>query len=992
MPVRSQITCPILVGRDADLRSLTRLLEQTRSGRFSLALVSGEAGSSKSRLVAEAATFARTAEFAMLTGACSEPDGEFPFAPFIDALRQRLAQPDCEAATLLGPQGNVLLELLPELGQLGIVRDAGAELSPEQSKRRLFEAFVAVLSREATRAPLLLVLEDLHWADPTSLELLDLLPRRLRDWPVSIIGTVREHEVNPHLNKCIAALRRARVLTEIVLDPLGDDDVASMIEALLSGGGSHALARLVQSRAGGNPFFVEELLATWSYDRDRMLTHLDVELPETVSDTVLRRLSGLSADITAVVQVMSVAGQAADLEMLSSASGLGMAATTAAVGVLQKRGIVELEGAPGRHRAVFKHALTRDAVHGEIEPATRAALHRSIAQSIELAAQARGTLASLSGELGYHYHAAGEWEKAREYAQPAGEAAWSVLAAVEALGHFRRALDAALALGHSASAALHVRCGQALDLLGAFDPARAHFEEALRLSGDEGNASIEQATLYEMAGLFASRDYRQAHAYAEQALALAHAGQDRRQEGMALNRLGNILTNTQRFDEGRRLHEQALSLFTALDDDWGSADCLDLIGMSRYLSGDVPGARAALSRAMESFDEQHAVERVASALITRGNTIAVIDGPCATDATPTECQADVERGLALCRALGWRSGEAYALVASACLAIFEGDAGQALAKLDSALSIASEIEHQQWTVIARVALGILDATILDDARAEAQFERGLAVAQRIGAVQWETRLRAWIARCRFRLGDIVTAETMLASLLPDGELPASIGQRRAVFTYAEMLLARGQPLEARRETDRLLAGSRRHRSAEALMLQARALAATGAKVEADASLDDARRIAGDAGPRSVLWQAAALSAELWRERDSERYLREATLARTEIASIAEAIPNDDWRAVFLSAPEIRPWVATARGARHRGKSGQDGLTRREGEVLGLVATGLTNKEIASRLSLAEKTVEMHVGNCLGKLACATRTQLTAHAITHGLVTGITEQG
>jgi DNA-binding CsgD family transcriptional regulator len=991
MPIRLPTTCPVFVGRDGDLRVLMRLIEQARSGRFVLALVSGEAGVGKSRLVAEAVASAREIGYSILPGMCSERDREYPFAPFVDALRQRLAQPECDATEFLGQDTDALLELLPELGRQGFHGAPVVDLSPEQSMRRLFEAVVSVLCRESGRQPLVLMLEDLHWADPTSLELLTLLPRRLQNRSVVVIGTIRSYESNPHLDGCVNALRHARDVAEIILEPLSDTDVTLMIDAMRVDGVSRVITRLIQERAGGNPFFVEELLATWAHDQKRTLMLPDDELPVTVRDTVLRRLADLSAEVQTVARAMAVAGHSADIDLVTASCGLDRASTTAALATVRERGIVEFDGVPGQRRVVFKHALTRDAILGQIEPRQRVDLHRSVAEHIERSASDRDALASLSGTLGYHYHAAGDWAETLAYAQPAGEAAWRVFATVEALGHFRRALDAAIALGHPATAALHNRCGQALDLLGMFDDARGHFEAAISVARVARDTSAEQMAQYELASLYASRDYRLALDHAERALELSRANHDRRQEGRSLNRLGNVLTNMQRFHDGRVLHERALELFTALDDDWGSADSLDLIAMTRYLAGDVPGSRHVAKRAAELFEQQQALDRVASALIARGFPMAIIDGPCATDAVPAECRADLARALELCRSLGWRAGETFAVVGLACLSIVEGDPAAALGHLNDALLIVSEIEHQQWTAMTRMTFGIFHAAILDDARAEAQFELALAVAQRAGAIQWETRLRVWIARCRARLGDVVTAETMLAGLLPETDLPETIGQRRALFTRAEILLGSEKPDEAAKLVDRLIAVSAPIASAEVLLLQARVLACQGARESADAVVDEARRLAEVFGPRAVLWQAAALSADLWRGRDDARSLGEATLARAEIERLASLIPNDDWRATFLSAPEVRRWRAPTRAGRTR-TTGLDALTRREREVLTFVVSGLTNKEIAARLSLAEKTVEMHVGNCLGKLGCSTRTQLATWALANGIVSNGPAQG
>jgi tetratricopeptide (TPR) repeat protein len=221
----------------------------------------------------------------------------------------------------------------------------------------------------------------------------------------------------------------------------------------------------------------------------------------------------------------------------------------------------------------------------------RRELHRAVAEALERTAEFGPRAGDETRDLAYHFHAAGIWPKALIYATRAGTAAERLHATLESLTHHRRALDAALALDDPQAADLHRRCGLALARLGAFDEAQAHLEAALAMAQRSGLADVEQATVYDLAGLYASRDYPAAQRWAERALALAHASGDRRREGLALNRLGNVLTNLFHFEEGRRLHEDALAIFEGDNDRWGSADSLDLIGMARYLAGEVPEAR-----------------------------------------------------------------------------------------------------------------------------------------------------------------------------------------------------------------------------------------------------------------------------------------------------------------------------------------------------------------------------------------------------------------
>jgi DNA-binding CsgD family transcriptional regulator len=991
MPVSSPQVCPVLVERETELVILDDLLTEAQRGQGRLAVLVGEAGAGKSRLVREIVPPAARRGFQLLMGSCAERDRDYPFAPIVDAFRQRLIGTPAEPRALLGSQTEALAELLPELGGNAAIRSAVESLPPEHAKRRLFEAISATLARLAGQQPLLVVLEDLHWADPTTLELLEVLPRRLAASRLLMLGTARPDEPNPDLRRCLATLRRARSLVEVAVEPLSKEGTGRMLEALFPTPPSPALVRMVHARTNGNPFFVEELLGAAPYrgEADWLLSERMV--PATVHDAVVRRVEGLDPVARSIADLAAVAGERVRYDLLQSASGLPRPDLLAALQALIDRQLL-VEGSSGGHVELsFRHALTRDALRSLLLAPQRQALHRAVGEALEAVHVPDAATADIGGELGYHFHAAKVWDKALAFAEPAGDAAWRLEATVEALTHDRRALDAALAITDPRAARLHCRCGQALARLGDFDAARDHLDAARALARHHGLVEVEQEALDELAGLYASRDYAVARQMAEEALTLARAGGDRHREGIALNRLGNVLTNLRRFDEGRRLHEDALAIFNVTGDRWGSADSLDLIGMARFLAGEVPEARAAIGRAAATFAALGDTARLASALTSRGLYLAVLDGPCATDAPPADYRADALEGLRLCRQIAWRAGEAYALVALACAAIGEGQYGEAQRHGELALAIAEDISHPQWQVIALLTLGLLDADLLDAAGALERFTRALAVAQAAGAAQWVERLEAWIACCHVRLGDVALSSPLpLFSEVESPLRPASIGQRRALVALAERDLAAGRPDQALQRADRLLAGAAGPRPAAAVLLRADILSRLGRTDEADAAYLEARRLATEVGPRSLLWRVAAARTRLWRDRDRTLVEHEAATARAEIAALAKTIDGDTRRAAFLRA--VHPWAPAAGRRRTADGTGAGRLTPREREVAVRVAEGMSNKEIAYALGMAEKTAEMHVGNCLGKLGFTSRAQLAAWAVAEGLAPPPRSQG
>lgn len=973
MPHAPLRTSPLLVERDAEFVLVEGALARAADATCQVLLLSGEAGVGKTRLTRAATQRATALGFEVLAGQCSERDREFPFAPFVDALRQSLvALPD--PAALLGSQGEELIELLPEYAAAISGGTIAGDISPEQRKRRLFEAFVALIARRAAVAPQLVVLEDLHWSDPTSFELLELLPHRLASTRLCIIGTSRPDEMGQQGRQALLRLHRSRAIAEVTLRPLSREGVGEMLRAMLPVPPPQDLVSAMADRTGGNPFFIEELVAsgyasgTWLEER--------FLVPTPIRDLVLQQLEGLDPATIRILDLATVAGERVSFDLLLRLAGVGRDKLVARLRLLVARGLLMEQRGGGASAIRFRHALTRDALLDRLLLPERQPLHRLVADAVERDAGSSPSPGVL-GELGYHFSVAEEWEKALAYAARAGQAAMEMQANAEAYAHFRRALDAATVLDHPDRPWLEIRCGQALAILGRFGEARAHLERALDQAERAADTAVALEATWTLAGLFASRDYPVARAHAERALELARALGDLSWEARALNRLGNILTNMMHFAEGRALHESALRLVEGSNDAWGSADTLDYIGMARYLTGDARGAREAFGAAAAIFLENGDLERAASALTSRSLYISVLDGACETDVSPSLARPEAARGLEICREIGWRGGEAYALIALATIDLGEAGIADAVRNVEAALAIARDIDHQQWIVFGHLTYGVLHAGILDEQRALEHFGRGREIARAIGSQQWLDRLDAWIGRC-----DPGAAAASAGSVR---DIPLeTMGHRLRLLAAIERALARGRWEEARDLGERFRAEDGAFRSAEPALLYADALAGLDRRGEADAAYEQARRLVLRFGPRGLLWRVAAGRSRLWGGIDSRIASAESESARRLLEEIAAAIPDDAWRAVFLQHPRTRPWLDPALQRQTPAMSAPGGLTPREREIAACVAHGMSNKEIARSLSISERTVEAHVGGCLAKLGFPSRSRLAVWAAGQGL--------
>jgi predicted ATPase len=358
------LASPVLVGREAELRSVAQSARRAGSGAATALLVAGEAGVGKSRLVAEATARLVDDGWQVLSGECFELGSEgLPFAPLVDVLRSLVrTTPADELDDLLGPARQDLAWLLPELGD-DVVAVAGA------SQARLLELVLALVGRLARRQPLVLVVEDLHWADRSTLELVAFLVRALRSERVLLVLTCRTDELHRHhpLRPVLAAWERARSVLRVDVPRLARDQVAVQLAAILGEQPRPSLVDAVYERSEGNAYFVEEVLQIVQQGR------APGELPQSLRDVLLTHVEALGDPAQRVLRAASAAGTSVPERVLAAVvaavTGLDRDAFAAAVREVVERHLLLVdESLPGY---AFRHALTRDAVYHDMLPGER---------------------------------------------------------------------------------------------------------------------------------------------------------------------------------------------------------------------------------------------------------------------------------------------------------------------------------------------------------------------------------------------------------------------------------------------------------------------------------------------------------------------------------------------------------------------------------------------------------------------------------------------
>lgn len=437
--------CPVLIGRERELSLLEAALVAAYSGRGQVVVVGGDAGVGKTRLAAELEQRARRSGAAVMLGTTTEADVALPYLPFIEAIGNYLAGADIEQLKLrLGASTcRQLGQLLPQFELQGTLIDPG---EPTQAKLRLYEAIVTLLRQVSEPTGLLLVLEDLHWADMSSRELLEYVARRIRPRSrILLLATYRTDELNRRhpLVPLLQGWQRSGLAEMVQLQPLPASGIAEMVSAIFDNkhlGMEAELRDFLHARSEGNPFVLEELLKA-ALDQgdifptaggwDRKAIHM-LRLPSTVKQAILLRVERMSDEQAEILRAAAVLGRTFDYDLLVKVSGRSGPDVLSALRSFVQEQLMD-EEAPGRYR--FRHALTREAIHDDMIAPERERLHACAADCLKEQPTVE------RHELAYHLMAAMRWDEAVPVAIDAAASAESEKAYADAAHLYERIVD-----------------------------------------------------------------------------------------------------------------------------------------------------------------------------------------------------------------------------------------------------------------------------------------------------------------------------------------------------------------------------------------------------------------------------------------------------------------------------------------------------------------------------------------------------------------------
>ncbi len=461
-----RVTSPVFVGRAVELAGLLAAVEAASDGHSSMTLIDGEAGIGKSRLVAELVAEVRdhgeagepagtedragARERAASGGSAASPgalvlaggcvqlgESGLPFAPIVEALRSLVGQvPAEELAGALGPSAVELARLVPELSDR-----PEPEASPFQAgdwlQARIFEGFLGLLGRLGASSTVVLVIEDLHWSDPSTRDLLAFLARNLRAERLAIVATIRTDDLQRGhpLLAWLAEMERLPRVERLALTRFDRAEVVSQLEAILGGAPAPGLVDSVLGRSDGNPFFAEEIVAAGGESADD-------GLPATLREVLLVRVAALSPGGRSVLDAAAAAGRRVDPDLLAEVAGMTEPELEAAVREAIAAQLLVVEAPPAAERYAFRHALVQEAVYGELLPSQRRRLHVALAQALERRGPTSdGGGASRMAELAYHWSAAADLPRALVASLAAAHGAMAERAFADAAREFERTVE-----------------------------------------------------------------------------------------------------------------------------------------------------------------------------------------------------------------------------------------------------------------------------------------------------------------------------------------------------------------------------------------------------------------------------------------------------------------------------------------------------------------------------------------------------------------------
>ena len=972
------------VGRSAELERLRTLMPKAAGEPGRVVLLGGEPGSGKSRLVREFAAEAAGGGALVLYGAC-DAVVHAPYGPFAEALDHltRVVDP-AEVRAALGSAGGELTRLLPDLPRRVGALPPPVKADPDTERHRLHTVVTDLLDAVALARPVLLVIEDGHWADAPTLLLLRHLARVAGSARLLLLATFRdtEAEIPQSLSDALADLRRSDVVVRLSLTGLSEEEVAELVRRAAEVGDFaddvQGIAKAIGDLTGGNAFLVCELWRALVETRAVevsggaiRLTRPPAELgtPESVREVVRERLSRLAPRTSDLLELAATAGAEFELDLIRRAAGLDEASLLAALDEAVRSGFIEEELSSRRLGHRFTHELVRRALYDRLTGVRRAELHLRVGQALEGLESLEGRSGRALADLAYHYAAAapfGDTARAAEYNILAARAATDALSFDEAAARLRTALELGIkSPAERAAVLLEIgtashRAGKSLDALDAFATAASiarelgnaellgrsaiGYEDACWRPGiadqgavellEEARAAIDD-TSSELAvgllgGLARALDFRGDHergvAERTRAIELARRHQDRTGLATVLMR-AYWSRGTSRLEDILEMLTEAKAIAEELGNTEIRAEAMAWRVPAFVALSDVDSARREVGELLQNAEATaqpfmlHVAEHY-------GSAIALADGRF------QEAEARARRSMEWGRLLTGREASGVYGIQMFSLRREQGRLAE-LAPVIRILAAESRSEGA-W----RPGL----ASVLVELGMEQEARRELSRVAAEGLDDFRQSL--WLGA--------LTYLTDACAALRDDAVAALIYPELQAFAGATVMI--GHLVACYGAADRYLG-----------MLAATLGEWDRAEEHFEGGLALNRRMQASTWVAHTAYEYARLLRERGRRQEARALLGEA-------AALGERI----------GMPALLGRIR-ALGESVRSAELPDGLSAREVQILRLVAQGLSNREIGRTLVISEHTAANHIRSILRKTGCANRTEAASYAHRHNVV-------
>ena len=796
-----------LIGREAERAQLLQIMQEARSGCGSLILLQGDAGVGKTRLAEEALVMARRLGCQTLVGRCHEQQGTPALIAYTEVLEEasRLMPASAFRQAIIASAPE-LAKLMPELHRLFPDMPPPLQLPPELRQRYLFTSVREFLTRCSRFMPLVIFIDDLQWADESTLQLTQHLAQKLASLPIVIIAAYREVDAPPvaesksgihrlldrvrgqprdvftpqAIKAALDQLVGQRHAQAIVLRQFTHADVQN---ALASLGKPHPPARLVTAftdRTGGNPFFVAELFrhlkdegrlfgARNEWVRDLDLN--DVELPDTVRVVLERRMTRVSSDTQDLLSAAAVLGHRFEPDLLEEVAEVDGATLTAALHEAERARI--LTGPSGRRDISwrFTHPLTCQVLTTAIPQRQRQRLHLRVADAMtRIDQQSRAHMSGIAHHLYYAGRLADPARTARALIA-AGDAAYAMYASEDAVQHYRRALEVLAETNGVKSGALAAqeRLADMLALLGDRAAAMEHYEKvssgyrAARATVDQARIARKTGTLHWQTGdrAEAMASYRRAldqisgstahleaaHLYQELGLAAFRSGDN----GKAVEWAERALQSAERAlaEPGADPAHVRITATTAI------AQATNTIGVALARSGQLDAARERIERSLEAAQDLGLLDVACRAYANLGVLYSSVEPKRAIDVSLT--------GLEIASKIGAASLQSYiyANLATAYCALTERCDAEGLEAAKAAAALDRELGQLDHLAVPLVVIAQIHQCRGELTQAESTYREALALAEKIGEPQLIVPCYDGLATIHLDRGDRVRAEEFL---------------------------------------------------------------------------------------------------------------------------------------------------------------------------------------------------------------------------------------